>query len=62
MSPERTKKIGNQIVSEYYWAGDYCVYLDHNLQEGETFEQVCDRVAAPVSHDVKQALAAEKGE
>lgn len=46
MSPSRRKKIGDHTVSEYYWAGDYCVYLDNRLQDGETFEQVCDRLSA----------------
>ena len=34
MSPKRTKTIGGRIVKEFYWAGEYPVYVDHRFTPG----------------------------
>jgi len=45
MEPTREVCIhGRHLVREYYWAGEYPVYLDQQLQDGKTFEQVCREV------------------
>ena len=46
MTPSRTRTINGRKVNEYYWAGDYPVYVDNRLQPGETFAQVCARLEA----------------
>lgn len=43
MSPKRTKTIGGRIVKEFYWAGEYPVYVDHRFTPG-SFEEVCERL------------------
>jgi hypothetical protein len=45
MSPERQRVIGKQKVSEYYWAGEYPVYVGNQLVH-ETYEQACARLEA----------------
>ncbi len=43
MTPERTRTINGRKISEYYWAGEYPVYVDRRLVEG-TFDEVCARI------------------
>lgn len=40
MTPDRKKTIGSVVVTEYYWAGSYAVYVNHLLSE-LTFEEAC---------------------
>jgi len=41
MSPEKTTKVNGQLVEQFYWAGEYPVYVDHRLVCG-SFSQVVE--------------------
>jgi len=43
MQPRRKKTVNGHVVEEYYWHGDYPVYVDNKLATG-TFEQVCAKL------------------
>lgn len=43
MNPERQKEINGHKIHEYYWNGDYPVYVDNHLEKG-TFEEICERI------------------
>lgn len=43
MTPERSERIGNVLVEEFYWAGELVVYVDHHLTR-EYFEEAVARV------------------
>jgi len=38
MNPERSIKIGDKLIEEYWWHGKLVVYINHHLTE-DTFEQ-----------------------
>lgn len=40
MDPTRTATINGHAVREYYWAGEYPVYVDSQLRAG-SFEDIC---------------------
>lgn len=43
MSPSRKREVNGHVVEEYYWAGDYVVYVDNNLvKDGRSFSKVVD--------------------
>lgn len=42
MSPEREIIVGDQKISEYYWAGSYPVYVDNQLTKQTYDEAVAD--------------------
>lgn len=44
MNPERRTVINGHEIHEYYWHGDYPVYVDNKLEKG-TFEEICERIA-----------------
>lgn len=50
VKPDREKKIGRNWVQEYYWAGDWVVYVNNRLYDG-TF----DDAVANLSPDESQA-------
>lgn len=43
LSPERKKEINGHIIEEFYWHGEFLVYVDHCITQ-ETFQQACDRL------------------
>lgn len=43
MKAERTKKVNNHVVEEFYWAGKIVVYVDNNLVS-ESFEEVVKKL------------------
>ena len=43
LSPERKIEINGKLVCEFYWHGEYPVYVDHKLVEG-TFDEVVFRL------------------
>ncbi len=43
MAPERSKTVNGHKVNEYYWAGEYPVYVNSRFYEG-TFEQAVEAV------------------
>ena len=49
MNPERKKQINGYEILEYYWHGDYPVYIDNYLTK-ETFEEACERLANKAIH------------
>lgn len=61
MSPERTTVINGHTVSEYYWAREFPVYVDNQLQEGETYEQVCQRLSADQQEQSRGGEGCQEG-
>lgn len=43
MDPERKCTINGRKVAEFYWAGEYPVYVDNRLVSGR-YEEVCSRL------------------
>lgn len=50
MSPERKTEINGHKVHEYYWAGEYPVYVDNRLTVGK-FEDIVERLKVEGSAD-----------
>ena len=40
MNPERSKEINNHLIEEYYWHGEWPVYVDNKLVN-ISFEEAC---------------------
>jgi len=40
MNPERQCSINGFRIEEFYWAGDYIVYVNHGLVDG-SYENAC---------------------
>ena len=55
MRPERTRTINGKKVSEYYWAGEYHVYVDNQLVPG-TFEAVCASLATNLPNEEEKEV------
>lgn len=43
MKPEREKKIGRNLIEEYYWAGKWVVYVNNKRYDG-TLEEAIEMV------------------
>ena len=43
MTPERKKIIANTIITEYYWAGDFVVYVNNKITD-KTFNEACNEI------------------
>ena len=54
MEARRKEEIGGHVVEEFYWHGDYPVYID-NRKTDETFKEACQRLTSNMlreySHD-----------
>lgn len=42
MRPERSAQINGQLIEEYYWAGEFIVYVNNQRFNG-TFDEACER-------------------
>ena len=59
MNPERRTVINNHTIHEYYWHGDYPVYVDRQLVKG-TYEEVCERIANQEIHQNEEESKGSK--
>lgn len=42
MNPERSKKVGKHTIEEFYWAGEWVVYVD-NRSSDLSYEDACKK-------------------
>jgi hypothetical protein len=40
MSPERTAQVGSYFIEEYYWHGDFVVYVNNTSSDYEFDEAI----------------------
>lgn len=54
MSPDRKETVNGKLVEEYYWAGEYVVYVDHRAAKG-SFEKIIEKLRRnePISMDAR---------
>lgn len=54
MSPDRKEIVNGKLVEEYYWAGQYVVYVDHYAAKGG-YDKIIEklRLNEPISMDAR---------
>lgn len=54
MSPDRKETVNGKLVEEYYWAGEYVVYVDHRAANG-SYDKIIEnlRLNKPISMDAR---------
>jgi len=51
----KTAKIGDYEIYEYYWHGEYPVYVNNRLVEGN-FSEVCKRIQSEVCKRIQKEV------